>query len=52
MATNERINPDEGRDGPTLRGFLLNASNKDGVLTINIPKTEEAKPKEIKINVE
>jgi len=27
------------------------ATFKDGILTINIPKTEEAKPKEIKINV-
>jgi len=28
------------------------AAFRNGVLTINIPKTEEAKPKEIKINVE
>jgi len=28
------------------------ATFKNGILTINIPKTEEAKPKEIKINVE
>jgi HSP20 family protein len=28
------------------------ATYKDGVLTVNVPKTEEAKPKQIKINVE
>ncbi|MFQ6043430.1 MAG: Hsp20/alpha crystallin family protein, partial [Candidatus Poribacteria bacterium] len=30
----------------------VEATFKDGVLSINIPKAEEAKPKEIEINVE
>jgi HSP20 family protein len=29
----------------------VNASYKDGILTITLPKTEEAKPKQIEVNV-
>jgi HSP20 family protein len=29
----------------------VNASYKDGILTVTLPKSEEAKPKEIKVNV-
>lgn len=29
----------------------VNASYKDGILTINLPKAEEAKPRQIKVNV-
>ena len=29
----------------------VNASYKDGVLTVELPKAEEAKPKQIAVNV-
>jgi len=35
-----------------VQGDKAKAKYKDGVLQITIPKTEEAKPKQIKINVE
>jgi len=50
----------ERRDGIFKRSFQLTdqvisdnitASFKDGVLTVNIPKAEEVKPKEIEIKV-
>ena len=50
----------ERRDGIFKRSFQLTdqvisdgitASFRDGVLTVNVPKTEEVKPKEIEIKV-
>ena len=29
----------------------VNATYKDGILTVTLPKAEEAKPKQIKVNV-
>ena len=29
----------------------VNAAYKDGILTITLPKSEEAKPKQIEVNV-
>jgi len=37
---------------PGVQADKAKAACKDGVLTITIPKTEEAKPKQIKIDVE
>jgi HSP20 family protein len=36
----------------TVNSEAIRAAYKDGVLTLSIPKREEAKPKQIKINVE
>ena len=35
----------------TVNTEAINASYQDGVLTLSIPKREEAKPKQIKVNV-
>jgi HSP20 family protein len=35
----------------TVNAEAIKADYKDGVLTLNIPKREEAKPKQIKVNV-
>jgi len=35
----------------TVNSEAIKADYKDGVLTLNIPKREEAKPKQIKVNV-
>ena len=35
-----------------VQGYKAKASYKDGVLQVTIPKAEEAKPKQVKINVE
>lgn len=35
----------------TVNSEAINAGYKDGVLTLTIPKREEAKPKQIKVNV-
>ena len=34
-----------------VNGEKVSASYKDGILTVTLPKTEEAKPKQIPINV-
>ena len=36
----------------TVNSEAIKADYKNGVLTLNIPKREEAKPKQIKVNVE
>ena len=36
----------------SIKSGDVKATFKDGILTINIPKTEEAKPKKIEINTE
>ena len=36
----------------TVKSEAIRAEYKDGVLTLTIPKREEAKPKQIKVNVE
>jgi HSP20 family protein len=36
----------------TVNAEAIKADYKNGVLTLNIPKREEAKPKQIKVNVE
>ncbi|GAC1622782.1 MAG: Hsp20/alpha crystallin family protein [Candidatus Acidiferrum sp.] len=36
----------------TVNSEAIRAAYKDGVLTLSIPKREEAKPKQIKVNVE
>ncbi len=36
----------------TVNADAIKADYKDGVLTLSIPKREEAKPKQIKVNVE
>jgi HSP20 family protein len=35
----------------TVNAEAIKADYKDGVLTLNVPKREEAKPKQIKVNV-
>ena len=35
----------------TVNSEAIKAEYKDGVLTLNVPKREEAKPKQIKVNV-
>jgi len=35
----------------TVNTEAIKADYKDGVLTLNVPKREEAKPKQIKVNV-
>ena len=35
----------------TVNSEAIKADYKDGVLTLTIPKREEAKPKQIKVNV-
>jgi HSP20 family protein len=34
-----------------VKGDKVSASYKDGLLTVTLPKTEESKPKQIKVNV-
>jgi len=56
----DNLHISERRYGKFIRSFKLpaqvdrkkiEASYKDGVLTLELPKTEEAKPKEIEINL-
>ena len=59
-ATRERYQRIERRHGAFSRSFTLpntvdatriNAAYKDGVLTVRLPQREEAKPKQIDVNV-
>ena len=59
--TKENYPPRRARHGTFSRSFTLpetvdatriNATYKDGVLTIRVPQREEAKPKQIAVNVE
>ena len=55
MSGRSALSGNSAAASPSRRAWMLNkvnASYKDGILTVTLPKAEEVKPKQIPVNVD